>query len=123
MHLKSIKLSLLVGFMSLSVMAGTLFAQSIASGVYKMNDDRIAGTITVMPGSDGKFLFSGGTKTATGAECMINGPATLRGNELEIGYKCTIRLNASENQIEIDDYQKCIPCDPGAYISGIYKRQ
>ena len=123
MVFKFTKVSLLVAVISLSGMSGTLFAQSIASGVYKINNDKITGAITVTPTNDGRFLFAGGTKTATGAECMINGPATLRGNELEIGYKCTIRLNASENQIEIDDYKKCIPCDPGAYVSGIYRRQ
>jgi hypothetical protein len=87
-----------------------------------MNDGTVTGTITVTYSTNGKYLFEGGTKNKAGAECMMSGPATLHDSELEIGYKCRVRLSASENQIVIDDYKKCIPCDPGGYISGTYKR-
>ena len=110
-------------FLVLSGLAATLQAQTITSGVYKMNDGKISGSFTVAGIGNGKFMFEGGSKTPSGAECMLNGPGSLNGNELEIGYKCSIKISASDSQIIIDDYKKCIPCDPGAYISGTYKRQ
>ncbi len=101
-----------------------LQAQQIVPGTYQMNDGKVIAIMTIMTGANnGKYLFDGSVKTASGAECMMNGPATLNGNELEIGYKCSVRLTASESEIVIDDYKKCIPCDPGAYVSGIYKKQ
>jgi len=111
-----------VSMLAVLLSAGVVSAQTIAPGSYMINDGTIIGTIMVTVGNNGKYLFEGGVKNRAGAECMMSGPATLNGSELEIGYKCTVRLKASENQIVIDDYKKCIPCDPGAYISGTYKR-
>lgn len=107
-------------FLAATLFAPELYAQSLTGGTYTMNDGKVSGSFSVVSAGANKYVFEGGTKTATGAECMLSGPGTYNGSELEIGYKCTVRLSTTGKQIIIDDYKKCIPCDPGAYISGSY---
>lgn len=116
---------ILTMFIFLGYLQSICQAQAIIPGSYQLNDGTVNGVLNITPhGGAGSYMFEGGVKHLTSsAECMMSGPATLKGNELEIGYKCSVRLTASEREIVIDDYKKCIPCDPGAYVSGTYKKQ
>ena len=102
---------------------GISFAQDrIPDGTYVCDDGnmRMAITIEFMP--DGRYIIEGKGQDRDGKTCMLMGSAKIKNGTLSIDY-CPIEVNISAGGLEIKDTKPCAQCDPGASISGIYRRQ
>jgi len=107
----------------LFTVSGLGFAQdNIPDGTYLLDDGNMQMTIKVELMPDGRYIIEGEGKNKAGNACMLMGSAKMENGTLSVDY-CPIEVVISEGKIEIKDTKPCAQCDPGAYISGIYKRQ
>ncbi|MDD5286768.1 MAG: hypothetical protein PHD54_13010 [Desulfuromonadaceae bacterium] len=92
-------------------------------GKYVMNDGKMNVAFEVKQIAGGKYFIEGGGTGSSGAMCMMNGVGEFRGGLFAFGYNCDLRLTPVNGKLEIRDEKSCTPCDPGAYISGVYEKK
>lgn len=110
-------------FISLVATSFVYAEDTLSIGKYVMNDGVMNIIFEVKQINNGRYFIEGNGNNKAGAMCMMNGIGILNGNNFQLGYNCTINLKPMNGDIEITDLNKCIPCDSGAYISGVYKKQ
>ncbi len=110
----------------ITILFGSMaFAQTrIQDGKYTMNDGNMQVNIDIKLMPDGKYFFEGGGVHKQGGRCMMNGAGVFKANGFEFGYNCILSItNITAQGFELKDTTKCIPCDPGAYVSGQYQKK
>lgn len=116
------KISLiLVGVALIANVAGA--EELLSLGKYTMNDGTMNVAFEVKQINGGRYFIEGGGSNAAGAMCMMNGIGNFEGALFQFGYKCLLTLTPVNGKLEIKDSKGCAPCDPGAYISGVYDKQ
>ena len=105
----------------LLVASGLSFAQDrIPDGTYVLDDGNMQMAIKVEFMPDGRYIIEGQGKNKDGNACALMGSAKMENGTLFVDY-CPIEVVISAGKLEIKDTKPCAQCDPGAYISGIYK--
>ncbi len=103
------------------ITSGLCLAQDrIPDGTYVLNDGNMQMTIKIEFMPDGRYIIEGEGKNRDGNTCMLMGSAQMENGQLSVDY-CPVEVVISAGKLEIKDTQPCAQCDPGAYISGIYK--
>lgn len=97
-------------------------ATNLQSGSYLMNDGNMTVTFMINQLPDGKYFVNAEGKNTAGNICRIGDLGTLSGNTFTIGV-CKLNITPTADGFKLEDVNKCIVCDKGAYISGNYKRQ
>lgn len=92
-------------------------------GKYVMNDGVMKVEFEVKQISNGRYFIEGGGSNGAGAMCMMNGVGEFKNGLFGLGYQCFLKLSSANGKLEIKDEKPCTPCDPGAYITGIYEKQ
>ncbi len=114
---------LIISCLFVFITAGLCFAgDTIPDGTYVLNDENMQMTIKIEFMPDGRYIIQGEGKNKDGKTCMLMGSAKMENGKLLVDY-CPIVVIVSEGKLEIKDTKACAQCDPGAYISGIYKLQ
>lgn len=104
------------------VVSGESFAQGrISDGRYAMSDGKMDILIDIKSMPDGKYFIEGGGASKQGGRCMMNGMGEFKPNGFEFGYQCVLSLKIIDaGKFELKDAAGCVPCDPGASVSGTY---
>ncbi len=115
-------ISLILVWVALS--ANIAGAEELLSlGKYTMNDGTMNVAFEVKQINGGRYFIEGGGSNSAGAMCMMNGIGNFEGALFQFGYKCSLMLTSVNGKLEIKDLKGCTPCDPGAYIFGVYEKQ
>ena len=96
--------------------------ESIENGTYVLSDGKMTMTLQIQAAQGGKYFVNGDGQTKDGKTCRIGDLGELSGGKLMLGV-CTLEIKISKGQLQIEDNQKCISCEPGAYVTGIYLLQ
>jgi hypothetical protein len=95
---------------------------SIQNGTYLLNDGKMMMSLMVQAMPDGKYMVNGNGQTKDGKTCRIGDLGEWKSGKLILGI-CALDIKISGGQLDIKDSQKCIFCEPGAYVTGTYKLQ
>ncbi|MCX8110309.1 MAG: hypothetical protein N3D15_03550 [Syntrophorhabdaceae bacterium] len=108
-----------------ALLSSQVFAQtSLSDGSYTMNDGKMEVNIVIKSMPDGRYFIEGGGANKQGSRCMMNGIGTFKSNGFEFGYNCILSVtNIDAQKFELKDTAGCVPCDPGAYVSGTYQKK
>lgn len=102
---------------------GPVWAQgSIANGTYLLDDGKMTMSLKIQAMPDGKYIIDGNGQTKDGKTCRIGDLGEVTGGKLILGI-CALEIKISKGELQIRDGQKCIVCEPGAYVTGAYKLQ
>ena len=100
---------------------GPVWAQgAIANGTYVLNDGKMTMSLKIQAMPDGKVIVDGNGQTKDGKTCRIGDLGEVKGGKLILGI-CALEIKTSKDQLQINDNQKCITCETGAYVTGTYK--
>lgn len=101
---------------------GPSHAADLSDGTYLFSDGKMEMTLMINKIPDGKFFINGNGMNKDGKTCRIGDLAELKGGRLVIG-TCPMDLTLSGNGFTLRDGGSCAQCEPGAYVSGLYKKQ
>lgn len=104
------------------LMGGVCYAGDLASGTYLLGDGTMEMSLNINRMPDGKYFVNAQGSSRSGKTCRIGDLAELTGDKLVVG-GCPIEIKITSTGVELKDSKPCAQCEPGAYISGSYKKQ
>jgi hypothetical protein len=109
-------------FLMVLFICGPSRAADLTDGTYLLSDGRMDVTLMINRMPDGKFFVNANGMTKDGKTCRIGDLAELKGGKLIVG-RCQMDIALSEEGFTLRDGGSCAQCEPGAYVSGSYKKQ